>query len=201
MNKPRVALDADGVLVSFLGGFEYAVEKVIGKPIERQSLVWSLQHAYALTDKEYGAAWDIFKTEHLYSSLPSMPGALDAVKLLKEAGFDVHVVTAIMPEYLEDRKLNLNKLGFDPTHVHATGGAGGEVHGCKIAALKEIQPLMFADDQLKYLKDSPFVPVRAWINTEPAQIVAVDDVCYTHKAESLLEFVQQWLKQSVSFSL
>src|ERR1017187_10610181 len=111
---PRVALDADGVLVSFLGGFEHAIERALGEQRTRQSLVWSLQQAYELSDDEYALTWEKFDSEHIYQFLPEMPGALEAVKLLKEHGFDVHVVSAIFPKYLEDRTANLIALGFDP---------------------------------------------------------------------------------------
>lgn len=190
MPKPNViAVDVDGVLVEFLSGFERAFEATIGRPAVRISPSWALDVAYGISAAELDAVWRAVAAMHIYRDLPPLPGAFEALRMLDDAGYEVHAVTAIEPQYWDDRYENLSALGFKGNSIHAVG------HGPKTPVLQQLRPVLFADDQVKHLHQAPFVPNRVWIHTQDEQFPEIGGV-HTHEAPSLLEFVQHWLEDA-----
>lgn len=185
-NPHVVAVDVDGVLVSFLHGFERAFEAVLGRPAIRVTMHWDLDAAYQITKEDVAAIWAYIRKAHLYRELPPLEGAFEAVRQLEDAGYEVHAVTAIDPVFEADRLENLASLGFNPKSLHSVG------FGSKTPALQLLRPAFFADDQVKHLHAAPFVPNRVWIRSGDEQFPG-DLHRHTHEAHSLHEFVQHWL--------
>lgn len=185
--KNIVAVDVDDVLVQFLPGFERTFSKVLGRPAIRKSTAWALNEAYGATPEELEAVWQGLEDFHTYRDLPFLPGAEEALRLLADAGYVVHAVTALQMRYKADRDENLRAVGFTPDRIHAVGYAP------KAPVLWQLQPAFFADDQVKHLHAAPFVPCRVWIHTEDEQFPSADEN-HTHEAHSLLEFVEHWLE-------
>lgn len=193
--KAPVALDADGVLVDFLPAFEHALSLLRGEPVRRQTTAWDLADAYGLSPAEHTEAWRLFDVHRLYAELSALPGAVEATRALRDAGHPVHVVTAIQPRYLADREHNFKRLGLPITRTHATGVAGvvGQ-HTSKRAVLRELQPVLFADDQVIHLNQAPFIPHRVWIKNTDQQFPQPGGAEPTHVAGSLHDFVADWLQ-------
>ncbi len=186
MQKRRIALDVDGVMVDFLPGFEKAFEKVLGRPAIRVRNAWALEDAYNATSEEIEAVWQGIADMHIYRELAPLPGAIDALHLLQEEGYELHAVTAIQHRFEADRRDNLRALGFRSSFIHPVGDLP------KTPVLRQIQPLWFADDQVKHLHAAPFVPHRVWIHSTDEQFPEEAGE-HTHEARSLLEFVEHWL--------
>ncbi len=187
VNNNMIGVDVDGVLLDFLPGFERVASEVLGRKIIRQSTHWNLDLAYGITKEEHDAIWSASLEKKLFLDLPMMDGAFQAVQLLKQAGYDVHAVTAISQKHLPHRIENLKSHGFDVDHVHASGS------GSKVHVLKELMPIMFVDDQQKYLHDALFIPNRVWIRNDCEQF-PIHGGSHTHEAHNLLEFVEHWLE-------
>lgn len=181
------ALDVDGVLVSFLHGFERAFAAVLGRPAIRVTMHWDLDVAYQITKAELNAIWDHIRVHHIYRELPPIAGAFEAVRELESAGYDVHAVTSLDPVFEADRLINLADLGFNPKSLHSVG------FNPKTDALLQLMPVFFADDQLKHLHAAPFVPNRVWIRSDDEQFPD-ENSSHTHEAHSLQEFVHHWLE-------
>lgn len=187
VNKKRIALDVDGVLLHFLQGFERIAAIALGRSVTRINRAWDLAVAYGFTKAEHDTVWAACDAMGLYLDLPVLPGAFEAVQLLTQAGYEVHAVSAILPKYLKQRRANLRAHGFDVAHVHATGD------GSKAPILRELAPIMFVDDQLKHLHAASFIPNRVWLRSADEQFPEEGQV-HTHEANTLLEFVQHWLQ-------
>lgn len=182
-----IAVDVDDVLVEFLPGFERAAEAALGRPVSRKSKAWALDVAYEMTPAELAAVWQAVTDMRIYRDLPPLPGSFEALRLLYDAGFEVHAVTAIQEKYWGDRFENLRALGFQGSTIHAVG------QGSKAPVLHQLQPIMFVDDQVKHLHAAPFVPLRVWIHSMDEQFPEENGV-HTHEAPSLFEFVTHWLE-------
>lgn len=188
--QSRVAVvDVDGVLVSFLHGFERAFAAVIGRPAIRVTMHWDLDVAYQITKEQLNAIWEYIGAHHIYRELPPLDGAFEALRELEAAGYEVHAVTALNPLFEADRLANLADLGFNPKSLHSVGFAP------KTEALAQLRPVFFADDQLKHLHAAPFVPNRVWIRSDDEQFPDQNSR-HTHEAHSLQEFVQHWLEDT-----
>lgn len=186
LSSSTVVLDVDGVLLSFLDGFERAFAAVLGRPARRHTMQFRLDLAYGISPEELTAVWDYIERQHIYRELPLLPGAALAVQMLRDAGCTLHYVTAILPKFTADRQANLADLGLLPAGLHAVG------HQAKTDTLARLQPIMFADDQVKHLHAAPFVPTRVWIHTVDEQFPEPAGR-HTHEAPSLLAFVEHWL--------
>lgn len=190
-----VALDADGVMVDFLKGFEQALLLLRGEPTHRQTTDWDLATAYGLSPTEHDEAWRIFDANRFIAELPPMPGAVEAIHALHEAGHPIHVVTAVQPRYLADRKHNFKQLGLPITYTHATGRNDTLTphSASKQAVLRQLKPVVFVDDQLLHLNQAPFVPHRVWVRNTDQQFPQPGGAEPTHVVGSLHEFVSAWL--------
>jgi hypothetical protein len=92
--------------------------------------------------------------EGFWSSIPAMPGAIDATQSLRDAGYELVCVTALDPIYEDARLRNLRALGFPIERVIAAAHVN-VVGNPKAAVLAELQPIAFVDDFLPYLVGLP----------------------------------------------
>ena len=88
MDRPLIALDADGVLLDFHLGYASAWQRAFGRaPIERDPLAywpmdrWQVKRLDASERDRFRAAFD----EHFWTTVPAIPGAVDACHRLRAA--------------------------------------------------------------------------------------------------------------------
>lgn len=157
MPKPLIALDADGVLLDFHLGYAHAWERAFGaRPRERDPLAywpmdrWDVERLDDAGRDRMRACLD----ERFWSTMPALPGAVEACHRLHDAGFDLVCVSALESEYEAARLRNLRDLGFPIERVIATGSAN-EARSPKADAIGALRPVAFVDDYLPYLRGVP----------------------------------------------
>lgn len=87
-----------------------------------------------------------------WSSVPAIPGAVEACLRLHDAKFELVCVTALDAEFEASRLKNLRALGYPIERVYATPHSGGH-RNPKADKLAELHPIAFADDYLPYMRD------------------------------------------------
>jgi phosphoglycolate phosphatase-like HAD superfamily hydrolase len=157
MAKPLIALDADGVLLDFHLGYASAWQRAFGAaPRERDPLAyWPMDRweVERLDDAKRAHFRNHFD-ETFWTTVPAIPGAVEACHRLHDAGFDLVCVSALEAEFEGARLRNLRELGFPIERVIATGNAAGE-RSPKADAITALDPLAFVDDYLPYLRGVP----------------------------------------------
>jgi hypothetical protein len=167
--KPIIALDADGVLLDYHHAYARAWAKAFGHsptlrdpqaywPIDR----WDVRR---LEGEELATFRNCFD-QHCWSTIPAIPGAVDACHALAAAGYDLVCVSALDVHFQPARLQNLHACGFPIERVIATAHATTDVSP-KAAALRELQPVAFVDDFLPYLRGIPTDIHAALVLREP----------------------------------
>ena len=157
MPRPLIALDADGVLLDFHLAYARAWERAFGSfPRERDPLAyWPLDRwEVERLDAERRAHLRTHFDEQLWTSMPALPGALDACMQLHDAGHELICVSALDQHFGAARLRNLRTLGFPIHRVIATGNAEG-ARSPKADAIEALRPVAFVDDYLPYLRGVP----------------------------------------------
>lgn len=133
---------------------------------------------------------------HFWSTIPAMPGAVEACCDLARAGYELACVSAIEPQFAVARLQNLRRCGFPIERVIATANAGADVSP-KAAALHDLRPVAFVDDFLPYLRGIPFGIHAALVLREPnGSPNAGDDLACVHSQHAdLMNFTRWWLNQ------
>jgi len=113
--RPLIALDCDGVLLDFHLGYASAWARAFGQaPAERDPLAywpmdrWEVERLDPERRVLFRAAFD----EHFWTTMPPIPGALEACHRLHDAGFELVCVSALELEFEAARLRNLRDLGF-----------------------------------------------------------------------------------------
>jgi phosphoglycolate phosphatase-like HAD superfamily hydrolase len=153
MAKPVIALDADGVLLDYNLAYASAWQRAFGNyPAEKDtSAYWALDR------------WDVARLEadalnqlrsafdtSFWSSLPALPGAIEACNCLVAAGYELVCVTALSHQYGAARQCNLKALGFPIVQVHTADEGFAQVNP-KAELINALKPVAFADDYLPFL--------------------------------------------------
>lgn len=155
--KPVIAIDADGVLLDYGAAYPHAWQSAFGVfPRERDPEAYRPLDRWDV-ERLAGARLELFRRqfdESFWSSIPAMPGAIDASHALQKAGHVLVCVSALDPIYEQARLRNLRKLGFPIERVIATPHAN-VLGNPKAAANTALQPIAFVDDFLPYLVGLP----------------------------------------------
>ena len=198
MNRPILALDADGVLVDLHIGYARAWQRAFGVvPAERDPL------AYWPMDR-----WDVgsvdaeqrlllreqFQKPELWETLPAIAGAVDACHRLHDAGYELVCVTALEERFRAARARNLKALGFPIRRVVATGHAEGE-RSPKADAIAALRPVAFVDDYIAYLRGIPTEVHAALVLRAPNGSPNVGDELKLARSvhQDLADFADHWL--------
>jgi phosphoglycolate phosphatase-like HAD superfamily hydrolase len=160
MPPPRtriIALDADGVLLDYLEAYAEAWRRAFGaRPAERDPLGygpldrWDVPRLDAEGRAQFRAQFD----EAFWSTVPALPGAVEACRRLRDAGFELVCVSALNSEFEAARLRNLQDHGFAIERVIAAPHADGP-RSPKADAIAELAPVAFVDDYLPYLRGIP----------------------------------------------
>ena len=197
-DRKILALDADGVVLDYNHQACTMWEKAFGEPpIPREHPIGhhfpQRFHAERLQiTAEYQHFQKVFSDNHGWRTMRALPYALEGCHLLHDAGYDIHIVTAMPVEYESHRAENLKILGFPIARVHATGRGDGWSNPKKDILLN-LQPVAFLDDLLDNFKDVNHLlhcGLLDWhgLNTQPSLQAS------THR--NVLEFAQYCLQNS-----
>lgn len=153
MNRTVIALDADGVLLDYSEAYGRAWQRAFGEvPIlQNAQAYWPIDRWGV--PRLSGDRLDRFRTafdEEFWSSIPPIPGAVEACQLLESNGYRLVCVTALARQYVGARAKNLNNLGFPIAEVIATGN-DASVRSPKSLALGALKPVAFVDDYAPYM--------------------------------------------------
>lgn len=167
--RPIIAVDGDGVTLDYHHGYRAAWHRAFGQlpAIRDPRAYWALDR-YEVSHLS-GDALDRFRRcfdEDHWSTLPPLPGAVDACNALHDAGFALICVTAIKAQFREARLRNLRACGFPIEQVVATPDTATGTSP-KADALRDLKPVAFVDDYLPYLQGIPGEVHAALIMREP----------------------------------
>jgi phosphoglycolate phosphatase-like HAD superfamily hydrolase len=197
MNRPLIALDADGVLLDFHLGYAGAWQRAFGiYPQERDpQAYWPIDRwAVERLDANGRARFRAYFDEQFWASVPALPGAVEACHRLHDAGFELVCVSALEEHHGAARLRNLRELGFPIHRVVATGNAEGR-RSPKADAIEALRPLAFVDDYLPYLRGIPKRVHTALVlrapNGSPNTGAEMKLAKSVH--QDLAEFVEHWL--------
>lgn len=201
MNKrPLLALDGDGVLLDYLEAYADVWHEAFGaRPSVRDPLGYGPLERWDVPrlEAEERVRFQQYFGSKFWSSVPAMPGALDACVRLNDAGFELVCVTALDQEFEASRLKNLRALGYPIERVYATPHDGGH-RSPKAEILATLQPVAFVDDYLPYFRGVPPEVHTALItrratggpNEGPELVLAKS----THA--DLAEFANFWLQRT-----
>lgn len=154
MARPVIALDADGVLLDFHLAYAHAWQRVFGAmPAERDPQAywpmdrWQVPRLGLIRKIRFKAAFD----EGFWSTVPALPGAVEACHRLREAGHELICVSALDERFEAARLRNLRDLDFPIERVIATGH---RELACspKADAVESIGAEVLVDDYLPYFR-------------------------------------------------
>lgn len=197
-----IALDADGVLLDYNKAYGRAWERAFGQPLELAN-----PNAYWARDR-WGAPWLEGATKErfrqafnhdFWSSIPAVEGAVAACRTLHSAGFRLVVVSALPTQHRQARLDNLHRLGLPVDDVIATPPqSASSATSPKARALAKLQPQVFVDDYLPYLRGVPRERTHLALITRdpegsPNQGPEMHLAHSTHA--NLAEFARWWLFQ------
>ncbi len=198
--KPIIALDADGVLLDYHHAYSRAWAKAFGAlPALRDPQAywaidrWEVKH---LEGEELTTFRSCFDHQY-WSTIPAIPGAIDACDALVVAGYELVCVSAIEECYQAARLQNLRDCGFPIERVIATANTSVDTSP-KAAALRALQPVAFVDDFLPYLRGIPTDIHAALVLREPNGSPNIgSDLALAHSQHAdLSSFVKWWLDQN-----
>lgn len=194
----KIALDADGVLIDYNLAAAHVWHKAFGSmPQVKDPTAYHFRNAYCIDilqgkEKEHYNA----HFEKAWACMPAMQGAVQGCKMLHEAGYELHVVTAMPPKYAQMRRDNLRALGFPIASVTATGGAN-TLGNPKKETLLSMKPIAFVDDLLSNFQGvnhSMHCALLHWNSPDNPN----PDYHQPLKASShlnMVEFAQFWIEQ------
>lgn len=148
-----IAIDGDGVLLDHNTAYAHAWQRAFGKlpalrnpnaywPMER----WAVQRLTGASLERLRAAFN----EDFWSTIPAVPGALEACELLAGLGYELVCVTALDERFSGARARNLQSLGFPIARVITTDNIAA-TRSPKAEALNMLKPVAFVEDYAPYL--------------------------------------------------
>lgn len=197
--KPVIALDGDGVLVDYHHAYRAAWADAFGSlpAVLDPNAYWALDRfdVRRLAGEELEKFRQAFDYDR-WTSIPPLPGALEACHALVDAGYDLICVSAIKSHLQPARLKNLRECGFPIERVIATPHQAGP-NSPKAAALEELKPVAFVDDYLPYLNGIPADIHAALILREPNGSPNVgEDLRLAHSQHANLAAFANWWLQS-----
>lgn len=145
-----IILDCDDVLLQFMPGIEDSARMAGLDPCPKGPGSFDLSAWLGLSREDTGRLIRQFieDEESVFGQLPPIDGALEGVRALKEAGFELYVLSSFSDQLgpLRRRTDNLDRLFGAGTFKDIMGLALGS---SKLEALKRMNPSIFVDDLLR----------------------------------------------------
>lgn len=197
MNKrKKIVLDVDGVLLNFIDAFDqvaHTLKDEFGKELELNKNLYHLTHRLGITQEQENIVWKKFAEIGMWENLDPLPGVIDAVKKIKDADFDIYIVTAIDEKNKEARMKNLEKIGVIPKEIHCVGYGQN-----KIDIINKINPDVFIDDRLEHLHNAECAYHLVWIEDDVVQHNHKDDRGVDVAVTSLKEWTDKHMPEVVA---
>jgi hypothetical protein len=172
-----IALDCDGVLLDYSTAYASAWDRAFGtRPVIQND------RAYSVFDEEF------------WSTVPAVPGAVEACGLLESQGIRLVCVTALDNQFASARLKNLNDLGFPIVQVITTGH-DASIRSPKASALAALKPMAFVDDFAPYMVGVDDCIHKALIVRDPVgspNVGAALEHSHSQHAD-LLGFARWWI--------
>ncbi len=155
MTKDRspIALDGDGVLLDYSTAYARAWQRAFGeRPVLQDAQAYWPMDRWGiprLTGTALERLRSVFDEEY-WSTIPAVPGAVEACHILESHGHQLVCVTALSERFAAARAKNLSDLGFPIAQVTTTGN-DASVRSPKAAALAALKPVAFVDDYAPYM--------------------------------------------------
>lgn len=198
--RSAIALDCDGVLLDYSTAYAHAWQRAFGAhpvlqderaywPMDR----WGIPRLVGESLERFRSVFD----NEFWSSIPAVPGAIEACHLLKSHGYQLVCVTALDNRFASARLKNLSDLGFPITQIITTGN---DASACspKAEALAALNPLAFVDDYAPYMVGVDGRIHKALILRDPMgspNVGAALEHSHSQHAD-LLGFAKWWTEQS-----
>lgn len=199
--KRIIALDADGVLLNYNRAAFHVWTRAFGQePTVKDPNAYHFRNAYNidLTDPEINSQYYRTFAKTGWRSMEALPHALEGCQMLKDMGYELHVVSSMPGAFQAQRHANLLDLGMPIESVTATGRAKGGGNP-KLEALLAMAPVAFVDDLL-----SNFEGVHDKMHCALLHWDSVDNPNEAHeyrmKASShpnMVDFAQYWAEHAL----
>jgi uncharacterized HAD superfamily protein len=163
----RLGVDLDGVLCDFNTAFIALIQEKLGmdlpKPSSSYPNTWDYHKAAGITSKQNAVLWKHIQSTPFMASLNPLPGAVNAIRILRELDDNVYFITSRrgpMAKYWSEVWLK-NHGAYNPTVIQALGSKGDIAKGLKLD--------VFIDDKPGYVQEViDSVPkVRAYLIDAP----------------------------------
>jgi len=149
-----IAIDVDGVLLDYSLAYRHAWAQAFGDlPDERDPNAywpldrWAVHRLEGERKRQFRSKFD----ETFWSTIPPLPGALEACTRLNHAGYTLVFVTAMKPGFEKARLKNIQNLGITFSDLIVTS-MSEEIGNPKANILNKLKPLAFVDDYAPYLR-------------------------------------------------
>lgn len=195
-NGKVIVLDVDGVLLSFTPAFDRAAELYLKRELPKHDNTNGMTHydlckRVGATVPEIEAILQYMQDSGMYAEFDALPGAKEAVKKIRNAGFKIVLCTALPEDAKEMRLFNIkNALDFVPDEIYCVG-----MGKSKKDALQEIKPDVYVDDRITYLKEALFVNHLVWCDQREIQDDHESQV--TTHVHSLLDWTKDYMPKVV----
>ncbi|MDO8653182.1 MAG: HAD family hydrolase [Undibacterium sp.] len=199
LNRPIIALDADGVLLDYHLAYCDAWQKTFGVlpnikdplaywPIDR----WEVQRLTGSDLENFRKSFD----HQFWSTVPAVTGAVEACLTLHHGGYELVCVSAVEKQFQAARLHNLQTLGFPVHRVIATTNSADKISP-KAEALHALKPVAFVDDYLPYLRGVSSNIHSALVLREPNGSPNVGPELNNAQSQhnDLADFVDWWLNK------
>lgn len=163
MSVETIVLDADGVIFNFLEPFKELASEITGREIKCVNKEWELHKRLNMTEAEVAKCIETFNSYQLWSALPLIEHADDAIRQLIEHGYKVNVVSSIPLEQVNSRREALARHNLNVT-VIAVGLARTKSH-----VYDALRPDYVIDDYMQHIDEAKEqkVPNRFLIQSCP----------------------------------
>jgi phosphoglycolate phosphatase-like HAD superfamily hydrolase len=150
VDKPIIALDADGVLIDYNQGYAAVWQAAFGETLTLKHP--DMHHAFNAydcvfrDDAEKAQFYGNF-TAKFWTNMPILEGAREACLELVDMGYELVCVTTMPPEFEAERMQNFLSGGLPISKTYATGRDKSlPAYNAKEQILRKLRPRALVDD-------------------------------------------------------
>lgn len=198
--KGLVVSDVDGVVLDFYKGAARVLEDMLGRPMKKVDNRPATRYRYGLTREEYQRMRTVMRTHpHGWGNLPTLPGAVEAIRRLRSAGHEVVFLSSCGQSLYGLRRQNLDRIGLKDCRLICVEDREKYAKG---RILENLQPQAFIDDHMTMISQAPFVPELVWIDhgcsleIDPATGRPFLNAIQVYRTPSLARWVDSFLPRA-----